>query len=131
MGSDLEKLTKLHLQAFGLSDYTIGQLFKELEANSTSAGFNQYAVADVKVAVEKRLENPRIQAKNREMLQRVLSWLKGESNVIPVDFLQALSPDKKIEVLRDRVQELEFHEQHLNEAAAKLLARAKRMAASR
>jgi len=131
MGSDIEKLTKLHLQAFGLSDYMIRQIFKDLNAKSTSTGLNEYAASDVKVAVEKRLENPRIQSKTREMLQRVLFWLNGESNVIPVDFLQGLSPEKNVEVLRARVQELESQEQILNEDTARLLARAKQMAASR
>ena len=61
MGSDIEKLTKLHLQAFGLSDYMIRQIFKDLNAKSTSTGLNEYAASDVKVAVEKKIgksENP-------------------------------------------------------------------------
>jgi hypothetical protein len=131
MGSDIEKLTKLHLQAFGLSDYIIRQIFEDVDVKSTSAGLKEYEAPDVKAAVEKRLKNPRIQSKTREMLQRVLFWLNGESNVIPVDFLQGLSPEKKIEVLRARVQELESQEQKLNEDTAKLLARAKQMTASK
>jgi len=131
MDSDVEKLTKLHLQAFGLSDYTIRQIFKDLDAESRSSGLSEYAASDVKVAIEKRLGNSRIRPKTRKMLQRVLSWLNGDSNVIPVDFLQGLSPEKKIEVLRARVQELESQEQILNEDTAKLLARARQMAGSR
>jgi hypothetical protein len=131
MDSDVEKLTKLHLQAFGLSDYTIRQIFKDLDAESRSSGLSEYAASDVKVAIEKRLGNSRIRPKTRKMLQRVLSWLNGDSNVIPVDFLQGLSPEKKIEVLRARVQELESQEQILNKDTAKLLARAGQMAGSR
>ncbi len=131
MDSDVEKLTKLHLQAFGLSDYTIRQIFKDLDAESRGSGLSEYAASGVKVAIEKRLGNSRIRPKTRKMLQRVLSWLNGDSNVIPVDFLQGLSPEKKIEVLRARVQELESQEQILNKDTAKLLVRAKQMAGSR
>jgi len=131
MGSDIEKLTKLHLQAFGLSDYTIRKIFQDLDVESRGSGLSEYAASDVKVAIEKRLGNSRIRPKTRKMLQRVLSWLNGDSNVIPVDFLQGLSPEKKIEVLRARVQELESQEQILNEDTAKLLARARQMAGSR
>jgi len=131
MDSDVEKLTKLHLQAFGLSDYTIRQIFQDLDVESRGSGLSEYAASDVKVAIEKRLGNSRIRPKTRKMLQRVLSWLNGDSNVIPVDFLQGLSPEKKIEVLRARVQELESQEQILNKDTAKLLARARQMAGSR
>lgn len=130
MGNDTEKLTKLHLQAFGLSDYTVKQLVKELGAMSTNGKLKEYFASDIKAAVEKRLANPGVQAENQAKLQRVLIWLNGESNVIPVDFLRGLSPEKKIEALRARIRELETQEQTLTEGTERLLAQARRMVAS-
>ncbi|NES97232.1 MAG: hypothetical protein F6K32_18755 [Desertifilum sp. SIO1I2] len=47
-----------------------------------------------------------------------------------VDFLKGLPPEKKLELLYARNEELEVQEQALNEQTAKLLAQAKRMIAS-
>ena len=131
MGSSTEKVTKLHLQAFGLSDYTVKQLVGGLDAVSTNGGLKEYFASDIKVSVEKRLANPKVQAENQAKLKRVLIWLNGESNVIPVDFLKGLTPEKKIEVLRARIQELETQEQTMKEETEKLLERARRMVASK
>lgn len=131
MGSDDEKLTKLYLQAFSLSDYTIKQLVKGLEAVSINGSLNEYVASNVKAAVEERLANSRIQAENRAKLQRVLTWLNGDSNVIQVDFLKRLSPEKRIEVLRSRIQELEAQEQTLTQDTKKLITQARKMVASK
>lgn len=131
MGSDDEKLTKLYLQAFGLSDYTIKQLVKGLEAVSTNGSLNEYVASNVKAAVEQRLANSRIKAENRAKLQRVLTWLNGDSNVIQVDFLKGSSPEKRIEVLRSRIQELEAQEQTLTQDTKKLITQARKMVASK
>ena len=131
MGSATEKVTRLHLQAFGLSDYAVQQLLKGLDAASVNSGLKEYLAPDIKASLEKRLANPKLQAENQAKLQRVLSWLNGESNVIPVDFLSGLSPEKKIEVLRARIQELETQEQTLTEETERRLAKARRMVANR
>lgn len=131
MDNGTEKVTKLHLQAFGLSDYTVKQLVKGLDAASINGGLKEYWASDIKGSVEKRLKNPRVRAANQAKLQRVLTWLNGESNVIPVDFLKGLTPKNRIEVLRARIQELEMQEQTLTEETAQLLAQARRMVASK
>lgn len=131
MGSDAEKLTKLYLQAFGLSDYIIKQVVKGLDPVSTKDRLKEYAVPDVIASVEARLANPKILAESRSKLEKVLTWLKGESNLIPVDFLKGLSNQKKIEALRARIQELETQEQTLNEQTSQLLTQARRMVASK
>lgn len=130
MGSDTEKLTKLHLQAFGLSNYTIKQLVKGLDSVTPQGGFKEYNAAAIANSIERRLANPKIQAQSREKLQRVLTWLNGESNVIPVDFLKGLPPERRIEVLYTRLQELETEEQQLTEETSKLLAQARKMVAN-
>ncbi|MCU0571069.1 MAG: NUDIX domain-containing protein [Oculatellaceae cyanobacterium Prado106] len=81
MGTGRAKVTRLHLQAVGLSNYTIKQLVKELDAVSTHDRLKEYLASDLKAAIEKRLANPKVQAENQAQLQRVLTWLNGESNV--------------------------------------------------
>lgn len=95
MGSNLNTITKLHLQSFGFSEYYIKELVRELKAVSTNGGLKEYSASDIQLSVENRLSNSKIKAENREKLQRFLTWLKGESNVIAVDFLKGLSPEKK------------------------------------
>ncbi len=56
--------------------------------------------------------------------------VKGESNVIPVDFLQGLSPEKQIDVLQTRTQELDAQEQLLSRETASLIAKAQKMVAA-
>lgn len=131
MVNGTEKITKLHLQPFGLSEYTIEQLIKGLNAVSTSRGLPEYLESDLKTALAKRLANPRVKAENQAKLQRLLLWLNGESNVIPVDFLQGLSSDEKIEVLRRQAQELEVQEEVLAGETARLLVKARKMVASK
>ncbi|AFY47455.1 hypothetical protein Nos7524_1580 [Nostoc sp. PCC 7524] len=131
MGNDTKKITKLHLQAFGLSDYTIKELVKSLDAVSVQCGLNEYPTPGLVAAIEKRLVNPKIQAGNRIKLQRLLTWLSGESNVIPVDFLKGLSPERRIEVLYTRLKELETQEKALTEETSRLLDQARKMVANK
>lgn len=131
MGSGTEKVTKLHLQAFGLSEGIAKQLVKELVVASTNSRLKEYLASDIKASVEKRLANPKVKAENKVKLQRVLTWLKGESNVVPVDFLKGLTAEKKIEVLHARIQELETQEQTLTEETGRLLEQARRMVVSK
>jgi pyruvate-formate lyase-activating enzyme len=130
MGNDTEKLTKLHLQAFGLSDYTIKQLVKGLNGVSVQGGLKEYAALSIAASIEQRLTNSKIRAESRAKLERVLTWLNGESHVIPVDFLKGISPERRIEVLYTRLQELEAQEQILTEETSRLLSQARKMVAN-
>ncbi|MFQ3617427.1 MAG: hypothetical protein SNJ57_01570 [Cyanobacteriota bacterium] len=127
MGSSTEKLTQLHLKAFGLSDYTIQQLVKELSSVTLQSGLKGYDATAIANAIETRLKNPKIRTESRTKLQRVLAWLNGKSNVIPVDFLKGFPPEKRIEILYARLQELEAQEQELTEETSRLLTEAKKM----
>jgi|GEM_PF-6247418 len=122
-------LTKIDLKAFNLSDYTINQLLEGLKVISITNGLKDYDRADVKISVEKRLLNYRVQNNNKAKLKRLLVDLNGESNIIEVDFLRRLSSDEKIEVLHSRIQELEIQEQHLIEETKRLLKQSRRMVA--
>ncbi len=124
-------LTKLHLRALGLSDHTIRQLVKDISGELTAGNLSYYRKADVKTAIQKRIDNPRIKPKSRQQLQYALNRLQGISNVVEVDFLRGRSPEERIAILREQLAELEIKEQQLNADTEQLLARARRTVATR
>jgi hypothetical protein len=126
-----EKLTRLHLKAFGLSNYTIGKIFKGLNAVEKHGTLKMYTECDVITSVQKMLENSKIKTNNRTKLQRVLASLTGETNVIPVDFLKDLSNEDRLKVLSGRIPELEAKEKNIRQQTSQLLAQAERMATSK
>ena len=81
----------------------------------------------MKASVTAKLSNPKTKPETRKKLQRLLTWLNGESNVIAVDFLKHLPPEKRIEVLMDRIEELEVEERQLTQETNELLSKAERM----
>lgn len=131
MSSELQSLTQLHLKSFGISDYLVRQIVKGLKTSPKTGGFNEYAVTDVRESVQAKLLNPKTKPETRKQLQRLLTWLNGESNVIAVDFLKHLSPEKRIEILMGRIEKLEAQEQMLNQETDQLLRKAKKMVAKR
>lgn len=124
-------LTKLHLRALGLSEYTIRQLVKDIAGELTTVNLSYYREADVKTAIQQRLDNPRIKPKSRQQLQYALNRLQGISNVVEVDFLRGRSPEERIAILREQLADLEIKEQQLNADTEQLLARARRRVAPR
>lgn len=127
VSSNLDGITQLHLKSFGFSDYLVRQIVKSLKASNTADGFKEYAASDAKASIEAKLSNPKTQQKSKEQLQRILAWLKGESNVIEVDFLRRLPPEKRIEVLNARIEELDAQERVLVQETDKLLRKAKKI----
>jgi hypothetical protein len=124
MSNELPMLTQLHLKSFGLSDYLVQQIFRGLDAIQKISGFKEYAAADVKESVEAKLSNPKTKPESRQKLQKVLNWLNGNSNVIKVDFLQNLPPAKRLEVLKERIEELEKKEELLSLETQQLIMKA-------
>ncbi|BAZ84372.1 MULTISPECIES: hypothetical protein [Nostocales] len=124
MINELPMLTKLHLKSFELSDYLVQQIFRGLEVMQTISGFKEYSVADVRDSVEAKLSNPKTKPESRQKLQKVLDWINGDSNVIKVDFLKNLPPAKRLEVLSERIDELEKKEELLSLKTDKLITKA-------
>lgn len=81
----------------------------------------------MKASVTAKLSNLKTKPETRKNLQRLLTWLNGESNVIAVDFLKHLPPKKRIEVLMGRIEELEVEERQLTQETNELLSKAERM----
>ncbi|NEO84750.1 MAG: hypothetical protein F6J87_10920 [Spirulina sp. SIO3F2] len=110
--ADIEKLQRYQLRALGLSDYTIRQLVKSL-AFSTNGQAHQYLVADLKQAIQYRLEHSNITPKTQATLQQAQRLLLGQSNVIQVDFLRNVPLDEKIRRLHYQNEQLFREEQEL------------------
>jgi len=121
METVIKNITKRELKSLGLTDYLIKEIVKGLKAMREAEGFYVYPASDVKTSVEKKLANPRTQETSKEKLRKVINWLEGKSNLIQVDFLQNLPPEKKIFVLKERLEELEVREKELIQETNKLL----------
>lgn len=127
MSRELQRLTQLHLKSFGLSGYLVRQIVTGLKASQITDQVKEYAVSDVRASVETKLSNPKTKPETRKKLQRVLTWLSGESNVIAFDFLRNLPPEKRIEVLIGRIEELEVQEHLLTQETNQLLRKAEKI----
>ncbi|MFO7145301.1 hypothetical protein B9T16_29710, partial [Arthrospira sp. PCC 8006] len=101
MNTENPKITRLHLKSLGLTDYLVREIVKDLPYEKESS-YNIYSVSDVQNSIQHKLNNPRTKDTSREKLAVVLEWLDGKSNVIEVDFLKNLPPDKRLEFLYKR-----------------------------
>jgi hypothetical protein len=104
MDSKPRIVTQADLRERGLSGYIVRQLVKDLSSSSGKRSLRLYEVSDVISAIKVKLANSRTRSRTREKLQYVLSWLKGESNVIRVDFLKNLSLEERAETLKARIE---------------------------
>jgi hypothetical protein len=97
-------VTQADLRDRGLSDYMVRQIVKKLSFSRTKRGFRLYETSDIVASIKIKLTNSDPHSKNREKLQRVLSWLNGESNVIKNDFLKNLSLEQRAKTLKSRIE---------------------------
>lgn len=97
-------VTQADLRERGLSDYIVRHIVKGLSFSRGKKGLRLYETSDIVSAIKIKLTNPRIRSTTREKLQYVLAWLKGESNVIKVDFLKNLSLEERAKTLKARIE---------------------------
>lgn len=97
-------VTQADLREHGFSDYLVRQIVKELDFSRRKSGLRLYATSDVVAAIERKVAKPRTLHTTREKLQYALGWLRGESNVIKVDFLKNLAPEERVKVLKSRIE---------------------------
>lgn len=97
-------VTQSDLRERGLSDYMVRQIVKNLSFSRAKRGLRLYETSDIVAAIKIKLANSRTRSTTREKLQRVLSWLNGESNVIKVDFLKNLSLEEQAKTLKSRIE---------------------------
>jgi transcriptional regulator NrdR family protein len=104
MDNTLRIVTQADLGGCGLSDYMVRQIVKGLNFSSKKRSLRFYETSDIVSAIKIKLANSRTRSMTREKLQYVLSWLKGESNVVRVDFLKNLSLDERAKTLQVRIE---------------------------
>jgi hypothetical protein len=97
-------VTQSDLRERGLSDYMVRQIVKNLSFSRAKRGLRLYETSDIVAAIKIKLANSGTRSTTREKLQRVLSWLNGESNVIKVDFLKNLSLEQQAKTLKSRIE---------------------------
>jgi hypothetical protein len=98
-------LTQSDLKDQGWSDYLIRQIVKNLDYKRIKDGLRLYKTSDIIVSIEHKLAKPKTRKPTRDRLQTTLAWLRGDSNIIEVDFLQNLSLEQKAEVLKARIED--------------------------
>lgn len=81
-------------QEFGWSRYLTRTICQGLDFMWLK-GVKQYAADDLQAAISIRLNRPRLQQKNKNILTNTLNRLEGRSNLIEVDFLRKLSPRER------------------------------------
>ncbi|MFP4253144.1 MAG: hypothetical protein ACLFQP_00445 [Halothece sp.] len=131
MNNKPQKVTKLFLKSLGLSNYLIKQIVKNANYSVEIGGYRLYSTTDIINSIEVKLENPRTKSNTKQKLKTLLKTLQGESNVVQVDFLQKLSPENRIKVLKDQLTELEKEEKQLTQETSELVQKAKSMVATK
>jgi hydroxymethylpyrimidine pyrophosphatase-like HAD family hydrolase len=126
MDTLLKNITKLELKSLGLNDYLVQKIVKGLKADQAN-GFNVYTVSDLTFSIKEQLEKSKTKENTKQKLQRVLDYLEGKSNVVEVDFLQQLTPEKKIIFLKDQMKKLEEKEQILMQETNEVVRKATRI----
>ena len=97
-------VTQADLREHGLSDYLVRQIVKDLNFSRRKTGLRLYANSDVAASIESKLAKPKTRHTTIKKLQEALIWLRGESNVIEVDFLKNLTLEERVEVLKSRIE---------------------------
>ena len=97
-------VTQADLRDHGLSDYLVRQIVKSLDFSRKKNGLRLYANSDIVASIESKLAKLRTRRTTRKKLQYALAWLRGESNVIKVDFLKNLSLEERVETLKSRIE---------------------------
>lgn len=119
-------ITRLHLKSYGLSDYQIRVLLKDVETRyNVQSHLKEYLVHDIQKNVKKRLTNPRIRKETRCCLDLVLQLLSHQSKVVEVDFLRQLSPEKRLQFFYNRLEEIDREEANLRQSTESVLTKAR------
>ncbi|MCU0566604.1 MAG: hypothetical protein MUF49_08410 [Oculatellaceae cyanobacterium Prado106] len=104
MDNTFRAVTQLDLRAQGLSDYRIRLIVKNLNFSRRKTGLRIYDASDVITAIEGQLASEKISSDTRSSLLGVLVHLKGQSNVIRVDFLKNLSLEERAKALKTQIE---------------------------
>ena len=96
-------VTQADLIEHGLSDYMVREIVQGLDFSRRKNGLRLYTNSDIVAAIESKIAKSRTSPRTSKKLQFILARLKGESNLIKVDFLKNLSLEERVETLKTRI----------------------------
>ncbi|MBO1048259.1 MAG: hypothetical protein HEQ10_11130 [Dolichospermum sp. DEX182a] len=96
-------VTQADLIEHGLSDYMVREIVQGLDFSRRKNGLRLYTNSDIVAAIESKIAKSRTRPMTSKKLQFILARLKGESNLIKVDFLKNLSLEERVETLKTRI----------------------------
>jgi hypothetical protein len=120
----IETISRLDLKAFGLSDYLIRQLTQGLPFHWEKRR-KLYDISEILGAIDQKLSKPRTRVKTRKVLENLRLNLKGQSNIIKVDFPNYLSPEEEVKIFQQEVANFNQHRQQVLNKTDRILAKAK------
>ncbi|MGC9503297.1 hypothetical protein [Baaleninema sp.] len=126
-GYPYSTVTRLQLKLYGLSDYQIRKILKNIKAVKSDSRFKEYPTEKVTASIQKRLYNPRIKEHTRVDLERALLFIEGGSNIVKVDFLQNLSPEQRLEFLYSQIEQLSEEEKQVRQETELVIQKARQV----
>ncbi len=127
MNEDGRSITQSDLKALGLSEYLIREICNNLPFTRMKSGAREYKRSDLRESIAKKLSQPKTQPATTERLQVALKLLGDKSNVIEVDFLRNLTPEQRIDFLKNYREGLKTKGETLLKNVDELLKEAKQL----
>lgn len=127
MNGDAIRLTQSDLKSLGFSNYLIREICKDLPFTTMKSGAREYNRSDLRESVTKKLSQPRTKPKTRECLQVALKLLEDKSNVIEVDFLRNLTPEQRIDFLKNYREDIRMKGETILKNVNEVLKEAKQL----
>ncbi|NEO87400.1 MAG: hypothetical protein F6J87_24545 [Spirulina sp. SIO3F2] len=100
----IPEVTRFEMQQFGFSAYLIRQITKGL-ASRREWGYKIYSASEIENAIAQKLAKPRTQPNTRTVLENFLLRLRGDSNVVRVDFGKTLDNATEIQMLYTKIEQ--------------------------
>ncbi|MEM8641331.1 MAG: hypothetical protein AAGG51_21310 [Cyanobacteria bacterium P01_G01_bin.54] len=122
----MAEVTRFEMQEFGLSNYLIYQLTRGLTYR-WDWGCRVYPACDIEAAIAKKLAQPRTMAKTRTVLGNFRLRLRGQSNVVAMNFLPQLSLAEEMRLLEAQLRVAEANHEVVARETDKLLAQVRRV----
>lgn len=124
----IPEVTRFEMQQSGFSAYLIRQITQGLSFRR-EWGYKVYPASEIENAILQKLAKPRTQAKTRTVLENFLLRLRGDSNVVRVDFGKSLDNMAEIQRLYQQMEQTEQYRREVLRRTDQLLVKADRVLA--
>lgn len=114
----MKTTTKQQLIGYGLSEYQASTITKGLTPVGKEKRSNSYSLTDAIASIKERLENRKIKAQTRQVLDIVLEMLiQRLNNVIPAPFNKGTDPELS-KISKKAFEAMVAVDEHINEMKA-------------